>query len=284
MRQTMQPYELVAYPIENRLKHVLSTVDNELFVSTPFITDYGIEFVLQNAEKARVLKILTNLDLRNLTGTAFDIESLVKLWDRFQVSISSLAKLHAKVYIVDQRTAFLTSANLTRGGLVENYEYGILLKDERIVAGIVADMNEYFGLGNIFDRASIETMIPEVIGIREMRKELEKDIKAGELARVLRQKEESLQTRILRNRVKGRTINSIFSETIRYLLGSRGPLSTKELHPLVQNIHPEICDDSIDRVIDGQRFGKKWKHMVRNAQQHLKGKGIICLEEGKWRR
>lgn len=278
----MKPYELVPYPIESRLKHVLCTVENELFVSSPFITDYGIEFILENASKAKVLKILTNLDLRNLAGSAFDIESLVKLWDRFQVNISSLAKLHAKVYIADDKTAFLTSANLTRGGLVENYEYGIVLKDEHVVAAIVADMNEYFGLGNIFDRISIETIIPDVIDIREMRKELERDVKARNLARVLKQKEETLQTRILRNRVKGRTINSIFSETIRYLLGSRGPLATKKLHPLVQNIHPEICDDSIDRVIDGQHFGKKWKHMVRNAQQHLKGKGVIYLEEGKW--
>lgn len=279
----MKPYELIAYPIEKTLKHVLRTVENDLFVAAPFITDYGIQFIVENAEKAKALKILTNLDLPNLCGTAFDIEALVKLWDRFQVSISSLAKLHAKVYIADDKTAFLTSANLTHGGLVENYEYGIVLKDRHIVATIVADMNQYFGLGNIFDRLSIETIIPEVIDIRKMRRELERDVETKKLAKFLKQKEEALQTRILQNRVKGRTINSIFSETIRYLLRSKGPLSTKELHPLVQDIHPEICDDSIDRVIDGQHFGKKWKHLVRNAQQHVKRKGLIYLEEGKWR-
>lgn len=98
----------------------------------------------------------------------------------------------------------------------------------------------------------------------------------------MRRKEENLQTKILRNRIKGRTINAIFAETINYLLESRGPLSTPELHRFIQDIHPDICDDSIDRIIDGQHFGKKWKHLVRSAQQYLKRNNIIYLEADKW--
>jgi hypothetical protein len=44
-----------------------------------------------------------------------------------------------------------------------------------------------------------------------------------------------------------------------------------------------MCDDSIDRVIDGVHFGKKWKHMVRNTQQFLKSRREIELREGLWR-
>jgi hypothetical protein len=35
-------------------------------------------------------------------------------------------------------------------------------------------------------------------------------------------------------------------------------------------------------VIDGQRFGKRWKHDVRNAQQYLKRQGIIVFDGRKW--
>lgn len=59
-------------------------------------------------------------------------------------------------------------------------------------------------------------------------------------------------------------------------------MSTAELHPLVQALHPDLCDDGVDRVIDGVHFGKRWKHMVRNAQQHLKSQGRIRLEDGRW--
>jgi hypothetical protein len=44
-----------------------------------------------------------------------------------------------------------------------------------------------------------------------------------------------------------------------------------------------LCDDEVDRVIDGRHFGKKWKHAVRTAQQHLRRKGLIALEGELWR-
>jgi len=59
-------------------------------------------------------------------------------------------------------------------------------------------------------------------------------------------------------------------------------MSTDELNPLIQKIHPDLCDDSVDRVIDGRHFGKKWKHAVRTAQQYLKRTGQIELREGLW--
>lgn len=38
----------------------------------------------------------------------------------------------------------------------------------------------------------------------------------------------------------------------------------------------------MDRVIDGKRFGKKWKHAVRTAQQKLKRDGLVHLAEDQW--
>ena len=59
-------------------------------------------------------------------------------------------------------------------------------------------------------------------------------------------------------------------------------MRTEELHPLVQLLHPDLCDDSVDRVIDGEHFGKKWKHYVRNAQQYLKRHGEIRFDGSRW--
>jgi hypothetical protein len=63
----------------------------------------------------------------------------------------------------------------------------------------------------------------------------------------------------MKNRVKeGKTINAIFSDSIIFILKKRGPLSTINLHPIIQSMHPDICDDFIDRVINRQ-------HLVRNG-------------------
>ena len=252
-----------------------------LFIAVPYIKDYGTKFILSHA-RVDNLQMLTNLNLANVTGTGFDIDALLALWAKFDVQVSSLGKLHAKTYIADNRIAFVTSANLTRGGLVENYEYGIILRDKQLVSAMLDDMKKYFALGNIFSHEKIEGIRDEVTQIRDLQKALAKSDEAKRLRKVLQQKEDALQTRLLENRVEGKSLNAIFSETIKYLLETRGPLSTQELHPLVQNIHPDICDDSIDRVINGQHFGKKWKHLVRNAQQYLKDAGMIYLREGKW--
>lgn len=59
-------------------------------------------------------------------------------------------------------------------------------------------------------------------------------------------------------------------------------MTTAEIHPKVQALLPELCDDQRDLVIDGRHFGKLWKHHVRTAQQHLKRAGIVEYHNGIW--
>ena len=90
------------------------------------------------------------------------------------------------------------------------------------------------------------------------------------------------EDQILEIRAKGGSNQAIFSMTIEYVL-AKGPLTTAELHPLIQQLHPDLCDDSVDRVIDGVSFGKRWKHWVRSAQQFLKRNGRISFDGSRWR-
>jgi len=279
--ETAYTYELVASPLENVVVDLIKQARESLFVSTPYIKSYGVELLLGHA-KAQKLSLLTNLSLANVTGVNFDFDSLLALEKHFEIRISSLEKLHAKIYVADADLALVTSANLTRGGLQENYEYGVLIRDKSTVLTLQADMSHYFSLGNIFDPRALLEIQEEIQEIKNLRAELEQTAQARRLKRALRAKEESLQMKLLTNRIRGRTINSIFSETILYLLRRYGPLTTEQLHLFIKEIHPDICDDTIDRVINGQHFGKKWKHMVRNAQQFLKSNGLITLREGRW--
>jgi len=274
-------YELVASPLEDVVVSVFKQAQESLFVSAPYIKSYGVELLLSHT-KARRLTLLTNLSLENATSAGFDFDSLLGLGQQFELTVSSLEKLHAKIYVADTHLALVTSANLTRGGLQENYEYGVLLRDKNIVQTLQTDMEHYFSLGNIFDAATLLEVQKEVQEIKRLRIELERSAQAHKLSQALKAKEESLQVKLLTNRIRGRTINSIFSETILYLLRRHGPLPTEQLHAFIKEIHPDICDDTIDRVINGQRFGKKWKHMVRNAQQFLKAGNLITLRDGRW--
>lgn len=78
-----------------------------------------------------------------------------------------------------------------------------------------------------------------------------------------------------------RSAQELFSEAILYVL-SNGPLETKAMHPKIQQLLPELCDDSETLVINGERYGKAWKYQVRNAQQSLKHRDLVKYESGKW--
>ena len=102
---------------------------------------------------------------------------------------------------------------------------------------------------------------------------------------IRRQFEQSLrkaQDRLLRVRLSGGPIHTVFARTVEYLLRAYGALPTESLHQFIKEIHPDLCDDSVDRVIDGKRFGKKWKHAVRTAQQQLKKRGVVHYEDRLW--
>ncbi|HUF54107.1 MAG TPA: hypothetical protein VMR52_10095 [Dehalococcoidia bacterium] len=86
---------------------------------------------------------------------------------------------------------------------------------------------------------------------------------------------------LLATQVGNRSANSVFSEAILYVL-DENPLATVHLHPAVQSLLPDLCDDGIELIINGERYGKRWKHQVRNAQQALKRAGLISFDGTQW--
>ena len=56
-----------------------------------------------------------------------------------QGTIKNYQSLHSKIYIFDDSNAVITSGNLTYGGLINNYEYGVLIKDENDVKNVLSD-------------------------------------------------------------------------------------------------------------------------------------------------
>ena len=130
----------------------------------------------------------------------------------------------------------------------------------------------------------IQRMAEVADALRSQRDATMKSAQDGLRRRFENQMEETRESlRKLRGE-SGESSQAIFSRTIVYVLRN-GPMATHEIHPMIRNIHPDLCDDSLERVIGGVRFGKAWKHRVRGAQQALKRQGLIELDsQGRWRR
>jgi len=281
----MSNYRALKTPLLGDLKSLFSAGRQTITVVSPFLSRFGLqtlhESVCRNQGNLQVT-ILTCVSVRNLSAGSIDIDALSEFCRAFPSSrVRNLPGLHAKVYIADLCEAIVTSANLTRGGLVGNYEYGIRITEARPVSAIHKDMIEYSGLGADLETADLLQLADATKELRAAARTNEKVFRTSSAWKKLSGKVNQLEESLLRQRVRGTSVNSVFADTVRYLLRS-GPMRTQDLEARVQGTHPDMCDDTIDRVIDGVRFGKKWKHMVRNTQQFLKRRGEIEFRAGKW--
>jgi hypothetical protein len=189
-----------------------------------------------------------------------------------KTTVSSLSKLHAKVYIIDETVAVITSANLTYGGLKSNFEYGVLINDKTTIKTVKQDVLDYAALGLVYDKEFLTKIYEESQKIEKIQGKPDKQRNDSELKLLLEQ-QQKIDT-ILESRYEDKeTRHSIFAKTIKFLLGKHKQLTTPELYSLVQDIHPEMCDDTV-KYSNGE---KKWKIEVRQARHFLKKQGVVTM-------
>lgn len=279
--------EMLSSPWEAQFYDLVTSAQTDLLLMSPFISRTPLEKIqriidARSSDEPLQVDVITNLAINSIVGGSLDLDALVSFVEAVpQTRVTYLPSLHAKVYIADARAAVVTSGNLTTGGLKNNNEYGVLMRDPGLVAQIRTDLLKYASLGSLVPFDMLQGIGEATRELKAIRKEADKTIQA-KIGALIEQSAEFAKLELLRVRARGKTTHGIFSDTIVYLIRQRGPLSTADLQPLIQQIHPDLCDDLVDRVIEGVHFGKKWKHHVRNAQLFLKRKKVIALDGERW--
>jgi hypothetical protein len=274
-------------PWRERFAEALTAVKGEMVIVSPFVKEAEANFVCESLARGfpevnPAVELVTDLRAEAVLSGSLDLGALKVFQSALPtVKVITLPHLHAKVYIFDRKLAVVSSANLTTHGLDSNYEYGIGLTDPAAVNRIRRDISSYARLGNLVPSGQVESLLVEANELRDEYEAFQRS--ATRLAvRRFQAKLNTAKRRFTEAHVGDRSANSIFSEAILHAL-SRGPLATSQLYPLVQHLLPDLCDNRLDLVINGQRFGKVWQHQVRNAQQDLKRRGLIRLDGNLWR-
>lgn len=274
--------DMQSSPFTRTFEHFTSSLRTSGLICSPYISAGPVNRLIDAIERRRLqksinVKIVTDISLGNVMSRATDVSALIQLMERVeQVELRYLPRLHAKVYVAEHDFALVTSANFTDGGAFANLEYGVTFSDAQHVKRIRADIEHYAGLGADLTLHRLRRIDQSAAELRDAVQEEQRSVNAKLRAAVARLERET-EEHLLRSRIEGRSIFSIFGDTVLYVLKS-GPLTTVQLHEQVRNIHPDLCDDSQDRVIDGQHFGKLWKHQVRTAQQHLKHTNLVIYD------
>lgn len=276
--------DLLQTPFERAFRNFAEDISTDCFIGSPYITfepvKMLVETIAEKEHKSNIrINILTDISYRALVLGSTETLALLYLFKNHEnVRITYLPRVHAKIYIANQSNAIITSANFTQGGGKTNFEYGVKINDCAIVKKIQHDINEYRKLGAEIAHDELGVIHAQVKEIKKMIQDEQKII-SRTINFHSKIQQRKIEDNLIRARVKNKSVNAIFSDTLLYLL-SRCPAKTGELHKQINGIHPDLCDDSADRVIDGTSYGKLWKHQVRNSQQYLRRTGAIFYDKG----
>ena len=273
------------------------SIRESAIIAAPYITGRPVERLASKLGSRRAsvrLDVLTNLHADSLIDGSLDIGALAWLCEQVPgATVRHLRYLHAKAYVADGHTAIVTSANLTNGGLHGNHELGVAITDPDGVRDIAEDLREYGNLGVLVPADVLSELDAKTQQAQESKATVARSVSDNAVAahNAIRT---DMNERLVQLRTSGEafgtnpkaSITAQFCDAIRYVLRQNGPMSTREMNPLIQNLLPELCDDEVDRIINGVTFGRKWKHQVRNAQVQLRRDGTIVQEGGRnsaWR-
>lgn len=276
--------EMVPSPWANQFEALLRASRSSVVICSPYIgrgpCDRMVRCLTRSGSPPTV-HLLTDLSTDNLLSGATDAAALLTVVESLpSVFVRYLPRLHAKVYVRDEAEALVTSGNMTDSGLSRNHELGIRILDSPVVAQVRSHAMRLIELAALVPAAELRSLAEAASDLRQQWRASEASAKTA-LKSAFQARVSQVNDTLLGLRVAGQSLDATLSATVLFLLRD-GPLGTEDIHREVQRIHSDLCDDTIDRVINGQRFGKKWKHAVRRAQYHLKKKELIALVEKKW--
>ena len=155
-RGRMANLQIVTTPTRDWLAERAHTCSERMLVGSPYVNDAIIELTdMVSNDVTRTL--VTRTDLRDFAVGASSLDTLCTLV-KDGVAVHSLSDLHAKIYVFDDSSALVTSANATRSGMRHNLECGLGTQDARIVKALACSLMS--GLGT--------DMKPQIMNYREL--------------------------------------------------------------------------------------------------------------------
>lgn len=109
-----------------------------LRVISPFISEQIVRKIQSRFDFGE-FELITRFNLSEFASNVSSMKALAFAVEK-GAKVYGIRELHSKVYLFDNRAAIITSANLTPGGLMNNYECGLLTTD----GDVLKELSDYF--------------------------------------------------------------------------------------------------------------------------------------------
>ena len=134
---------IVVSPTHTWLSSALEACSVSLAIASPYIGEYLSGSVSKLRSNVAV-SLLTRTVLTDFASGASNLEAVIHLAHRCG-GVHSLNSLHAKVYVVDDRKALVTSANATFTGMYKNRECGLETSEAETIQQLCRLIERGFG-------------------------------------------------------------------------------------------------------------------------------------------
>lgn len=125
----------------DRLMDTFDSVNRETKIISPFLTISMAEKLCEIANGRNIpCTFITRFYLEDIISKANSIDAL-ELLIKNGITVFAVKRLHTKLYLFDDDSAILGSANFTNGGFKSNIELSLLLSEEHQVLG---ELHAYF--------------------------------------------------------------------------------------------------------------------------------------------
>ncbi len=132
--------EIIKTPWKSIFLELVNQSAKSIKITSPFVKNDICSELLDAKKSTSKIKLITSFKLNSFYNGSLDIEAIESIIDHGGF-VKNYSRLHSKIYIFDDRKAIISSGNLTSGGLVKNFEYGVLIDEIAIVRQVINDYN-----------------------------------------------------------------------------------------------------------------------------------------------
>lgn len=161
-------------PWKNEFEKEIRNSSDEICIIVPFISKDGVDVLLNSKREETQIRLITRINDEDIFNKVISVEGLIHL-QKNDVSIRvHNRRLHSKLYLFDERSAIVTSSNLTGSGLNVNSEIGITISYSNLTE--LRELKNYFNvmwdnIGQDIDSVKLNEINNKAILLDSIRKE-----------------------------------------------------------------------------------------------------------------
>lgn len=143
--------KIIKSPWKDLFFELVSSTNRSIHITSPFLKEKVVSEIVEKKKSNVEISLVTSFKLMNYHVGASDLNALELILNDKGI-VKNFQRIHSKIYIFDNKYAVITSGNLTNGGLINNYEYGVLIEDTNEIKQIQSDysaLTNHESTGNI---------------------------------------------------------------------------------------------------------------------------------------